>query len=344
MSPATWPRHEPLEERLLQIDPGTGCLHDAHMRDLPQLLAPGDVLVVNDAATLPASLTTSDGIEVRLLGALQGDPCWRAVLFGAGDWRTPTERRSEPPPVAVGRVLVFGSQLSATVVHVDPEEPRLVQLHFDRDGAELFAALYRVARPVQYAYLSGALELWHVQNRFASRPWSVELASAGRPLTFGLLHALQRRGVAIAPLTHAAGLSSTGSASLDRRLPVPERYEIPTATCAAISQAKQRGRRVVAAGTTVVRALESRALEPGTTGVLAPGEGEAQLVIGPGFRPRVVDGLLTGMHPSGTSHFVLLQAFAPRPLLERALEHATRQGYLEHEFGDSCLVLPRIER
>ena len=144
------------------------------------------------------------------------------------------------------------------------------------------------------------------------------------------------QGVRVAALTHAAGISSTGSAELDARLPAPERYYIPDDTVTAVEETKERGARVVAVGTTVTRALESSRL---TQGRLTPGEGEATLVIGPGFRPALVDGLLTGMHARGTSHFALLEAFAPRELLERALEHAEGVGYLEHEFGDSCLLL-----
>jgi S-adenosylmethionine:tRNA ribosyltransferase-isomerase len=119
-------------------------------------------------------------------------------------------------------------------------------------------------------------------------------------------------------------------------LPVPEESDIPAETVHAVEAAKSRGGRVVAVGTTVVRALEGRALEATR---LSAGRNETSLVIGPGFRPRVVDGLVTGLHDPTTSHFALLEAFAERRLLVRALEHAARAGYLEHEFGDSCIVL-----
>jgi S-adenosylmethionine:tRNA ribosyltransferase-isomerase len=176
-----------------------------------------------------------------------------------------------------------------------------------------------------------------VQSQFSARPWSVELASAGRPLTSSLLAELERNGIRVAFLTHAAGLSSTGSVALDVRLPFPERYAIPERTASTIREARAGGKRVVAVGTTVVRALEASAAEHG--GAIEPGEGLATLRIGPGFRPRVADGVLTGMHERGTSHFALMEAFAPSALLERALEHAASRGYLQHEFGDSCLVL-----
>jgi S-adenosylmethionine:tRNA ribosyltransferase-isomerase len=333
-SPARAPR-APLGERLLHVDPRARSVADRRISELPSLLRAGDLLVVNDAATLPASLRlTSHDAELRLL-ARERDGTFYAVAFGAGDLRTRTEDRPAPPSFSRGCVLAFG-ELRASVVAVDPEEPRLLRVRFDRDGRELFQALYRAGRVVQYAYVERPLELWDVQNRYASRPWAFEPPSAGRPLTFGLLGELRARGVALAAVTHAAGLSSTGSVSLDRRLPVPELSDIPEATVRAIEATKTRGGRVVAVGTTVVRALEGRAI---ATPRLSAGRNETSLVIAPGFSLRIVDGLLTGLHEPSTSHFALLEAFAERSVLVPALEHAARAGYLEHEFGDSCLVL-----
>jgi S-adenosylmethionine:tRNA ribosyltransferase-isomerase len=178
------------------------------------------------------------------------------------------------------------------------------------------------------------------------------MPSAGRPLTWDVLLALRRAGVAIARLTHAAGLSSTGDDALDRALPWPERYELPRETLDAIAAARARGGRVIAAGTTVVRALESAALEAdlhaGATrtgaqpraGVeLRAGSGIATLRLGPESKLRVVDGILSGLHAPGESHFELLQAFAPRERLVRAIELAAAQGLSAHELGDSCLIL-----
>ncbi|HEX6275055.1 MAG TPA: S-adenosylmethionine:tRNA ribosyltransferase-isomerase [Polyangiaceae bacterium] len=332
--PARAPR-APLSERLLHVDPRARSFADRRLADLPSLLRGGDLVVVNDAATLPASLRmTSHDAELRLL-ARAGDGTFRAVAFGPGDFRSRTEERAPPPRFSPDSVLAFG-ELRARVVAVDPEEARLLFVRFDRDGRELFEALYRVGRVVQYAYVERPLELWEVQNRYASRPWAFEPPSAGRPLTFGLLGELRSRGVALASLTHAAGLSSTGSASLDRRLPLEETSDIPDFTVSAIERAKARGGRVVAVGTTVVRALEGRALDAPR---LSAGRNETSLVIGPGFPRRVVDGVLTGLHDASTSHFALLGAFAERSALVPALEHAAHAGYLEHEFGDSCLVL-----
>jgi S-adenosylmethionine:tRNA ribosyltransferase-isomerase len=219
---------------------------------------------------------------------------------------------------------------------VAPESARLVRVRFASEGARFWSALYRAGRPVQYSYLERPLELWDVQTSYAARPWAVEAPSAGFPLTGGVLAALQRRGVRLATLTHAAGLSATGDAALDALLPLGERFEIPAPTVSAIERARAHGARVIAAGTSVVRALEGRALEG--AGTLQPGAGETTLRIGPGYRRQVVHGLLSGMHEPAESHYALLQAFAPRPLLDEARVAAETWGYRGHEFGDACLI------
>jgi S-adenosylmethionine:tRNA ribosyltransferase-isomerase len=336
--PARWPREDPANERLLLVDPRAGTLRDARFGELPALLRPADLLVMNDAATLPASLVghgpRGEPIEARLLGELASG-AFRAVLLGGGDWRQRTEDRAAPARVDPGGRLAFAG-LSATVERVSRLSPRLVELRFDRSGAELWLGLYRAGRPVQYAYTSGPIELWHVQVAYASRPWAVEMPSAGRPLRWDLLLALRARGIRFARVTHAAGLSSTGDPAVDAALPLPERFEIPLETVHAVTEGRGAGGRVVAVGTSVARALEGAA----QGGRLIAGSGETDLLIGPGYRPRVVDGLLTGTHEPTASHFALLHAFAPAGLLARATEHAERAGYLTHEFGDSWLVLP----
>jgi S-adenosylmethionine:tRNA ribosyltransferase-isomerase len=338
LSPARTPaRSRPA--RLLLVSARDATLHDEVVSDLPRLLTPGDLVVVNDAATLPAALPlTSHDAELRLAGidgdAGSGDAVFHGVLLGAGSWRQPTEQRGPAPSVRVGDMLATGS-LRARVVAVDPDTPELVSVRFEAAGAELLAALYRAGRVIQYSYLERPLELWDVQNGYAARPWAFEPPSAGLSISFGLVTALRRRGVELAWLSHAAGISSTGSTALDRRLPFPERYEIPADTVAAVKRARAAGRRVVAVGTTVVRALESAARRPDG---LRAGQGNATLVLGPGFRRRVVSGVLSGLHEEGTSHFALLESFADRALLVRSVHHASAQGYLQHEFGDVCLV------
>ncbi len=343
MSPATWPRDRALDERLLRIDPRSGALRDARVGDLPGMLRKGDLLVVNDGATLPASLHGLAGgepVEARIFdgaGGASSDGRFHALLFGAGDARTRTEDRPLPPPLGEGATLTFGPDLAAVVERVSPASPRIVDLAFRERGARLWSALYRHGRPVQYAHVAGPLELWHVQTRYASRPWCAEMPSAGRPLTWGLLLALRRAGVTLAALTHAAGLSSTGDPALDALLPLPERFDIPEETARAVERTRAAGGRVVAVGTTVTRALEGAAAQHG--GEVHAGSGVTDLVLHGGFRPQVVDGLLSGMHEPEASHFRLLEAFAPLETLTRAHAYAEDHGYLGHEFGDSSLIL-----
>ena len=325
--------------RLLHLDPRAGRFRDTSLAELPALLRSGDLLVVNDAATLPASLDAvaprGARVEVRLLGETEAGR-WRAVLFGDGDWHTRTEERPAPPVLRPGDALELDG-LRATIVAVWYPSPRLVDLRFDAEGDALWSALYRLGRPIQYAHLEGGLALADVQTAYASRPWAAELPSAGRPLSWELLLHMKRRRIALSAVTHAAGLSSTGDPTLDRALPLPERYEIPDATVAAVADARGAGGRVVAVGTSVVRALEGCAVRHG--GKLTAGRGTTDLVVGPGFVPQVVDGLLTGFHESGSSHLGLLRAFVPPALLDAAYSHAEAEGYRGHEFGDSSLIL-----
>ena len=339
MKAAAVARPNALDERLLVVRPAADTFGDARVRDLPSLLRRGDLVVVNDARTIPASLAGSgpDGavLEARLAGQT-GANTFRAVLFGAGDWRTRTEDRPAPPPVRGGDALVLVG-LAARVVRVLGPSARLVEIAFEADIGAMWRAIHARGMYVQYAYTEAVREAWDAQTPFAGEPWASETPSAGRPLRFELLAALTAHGVELARVTHAAGLSSTGDPTLDLALPLPERYRVPRETVEAIARAKGAGGRVVAVGTTVVRALEGATLAAG--GALVAGEGITDLVVGPGFRPRVVDGLFTGLHERGASHFSLLAAFAPRPLLTRAYDHAEREGYLGHELGDSCLLL-----
>ena len=337
MRAASAPR-ERKERRLLLLDRATGNVGDAQLDDLPSLVRPGDLFVVNDAATLPASLParlpSGAAAEVRLVRARDDGRRWQAVLFGAGDWRTPTEHRPAPERVEAGaRIEVAG--LPATVTELSRTSVRLFELAFEDDTDVVWAAIYRHGRPIQYAHVPEPLALWSVQTAYAARPWAAEAPSAGVPLDWSLLSALRARGVDLAAITEGAGLSSTGDSALDAALPLPERFEVSAATVRAIEEAHARGGRVIAVGTSVVRALESAA----ASGTLRAASGETDLVIGPGYRPRVVDGLFTGLHEPTASHFALLQAFAPRAQLEAAYAHAERGGYLGHEFGDTNLIL-----
>ncbi|MFO0744788.1 MAG: S-adenosylmethionine:tRNA ribosyltransferase-isomerase [Myxococcota bacterium] len=166
-----------------------------------------------------------------------------------------TEDRPAPPELRVGEVLALAGT-TARVEAVSARSARLVTLVFE--APDVWSALYAHGRPVQYSYLGASLGLAAFQTPYATRPWAAEMPSAGRPLGAETLLALRRRGVGVATLTHAAGLSATGDAALDAALPLPERYDVPAATVAAIARVRAAGGRAVAVGTTVVRALEGR--------------------------------------------------------------------------------------
>jgi S-adenosylmethionine:tRNA ribosyltransferase-isomerase len=223
------------------------------------------------------------------------------------------------------------------VVQLSTLSPRLVELELGPSLSASLELLYAYGRPVQYSYQRGELALWDVQNAYAGAPVAFEMPSAGRALTGARLTALRRRGVRVTTLTHAAGLSSTGDEAIDRALPLPERFEIPERTALELRSARERGARILAAGSSTVRALEGAA---GADGEVRAGAGTTALKIGPGYRPRVVTGLLSGIHHPSESHFELLTAWAPSRLLRAACAHAVFAGLLGHEFGDSTLVLP----
>jgi len=340
MIPASEPRTPRDAARLIVLQTDRGVHEDALVTDLPRFLNAGDLVIVNDAATLPASLRarTSAGqpVEVRLVNQ-RDDSRWLAVLFGSGDWRTPTEFRDPPPRVGEGEILVIGENFHAQVEEVSSKSARLVTLRLNRTGPALWSALYAYGKPIQYSHLKADHSLWSFQTVYATRPWAVEMPSAGEPLSWRTLLALRRRGVRISYLTHSAGLSSTGDEELDMALPLPERFDIPSSTADEIEEAHRHGSRVVAVGTTVVRALEGSALQH--SGRVHPGPGETDLVIGSSFQPAIVDALLTGIHEPSQSHFRILRAFADEALLRSAWRHAAQTGYLTHEFGDLCLIL-----
>jgi S-adenosylmethionine:tRNA ribosyltransferase-isomerase len=332
---------------LLVVDEN-GRLQHAARSDLARLLRPGDLVVANDAATLPASLSgkherTGAAIEVRLAGrrSLSADAvrAFDAVVFGAGDHRTRTEDRPLPPPLWVGDKLILGP-LRAEVI-ASHGHARLIELRFAGTPDAIWAGIARHGKPIQYAHMLQPLALWDVWTRVAAIPVAFEPPSAGFVLDWTLLAALRARGIGFATLTHAAGISSTGDALLDARLPFDEPYTIPPETVRAIEDTRVRGGRVVALGTTVVRALEHAAARGAK---LAPGPGTATQRIGPATRLRVVDAILTGTHEPGSSHYELLRAFAAAPLLERISAALERGGYRTHEFGDSLLLARQVRR
>lgn len=303
--------------RIVRIGPEGWEIGDG--RDLSRWLAPGDLLVLNDAATLPASIRDGD-VELRI-AAWDGDFVCMAVL-GAGDWRTPTEHRGVPRRFSPGDVVLG-------CLRVEEARERWFSARI-LDAGAFRRVLYGRGEPIRYSYLRSEADLQAFQTGYAAVPWGSEMPSAGRRLTAAILMDLRRRGVRLATLTHAAGLSSIDGGDLDGTLPWPEKCRIPAATIDAIASAD----RVIAVGTTVVRALEG----VGRT-ELRPGDHTVDLVLGPDTELRVCDGLLTNLHAPGESHFELLSAFLPRESLLPALAAARDAGMVDHEFGDGALIL-----
>jgi len=325
--------------KLLAIE-ANGAMRHLPRADLASLFRPGDVVIANDAATLPASLRgthagSGDAIEVRLAGWIAAfDPTrFVAIAFGPGDYRTSTEERAAPPLLSPGDRLLLGPLVA--VVERLLDHPRLFALRFRGDRRAILAGIASHGRPIQYAHVPAPLALWDVWTSVAADPIAFEPPSAGFALDWRTLTTWRRRGVKLATLTHAAGISSTGDPVLDLRLPFDEPYVIPERTAAVINQAKVDGGRIIAIGTTVVRALESTAKRDG---LVHAGNGFARDRIGRETRLRIVDTILTGMHPPGESHFELLRAFADDRMLEHLNATAIDRGYRGHEFGDSLLI------
>ncbi len=312
--------------RLMVLDRLTGAAQHSRFDRLGDFLLPGDVVVLNNSRTLPAVLpaTGPDGlpVEIRLAHRLR-DTLWRALLVST-------------VPVQAGATLQLPEGLEARVEYTSPAEPLSV-VRFSREGAALFDTLYRVGQPVRYEYIDRPWDLDYYQTVFASAPGSVEMPSAGRAFTWELLLGLKRKGIRLGFLSLHAGLSYF----LDDRWEkdpryTPEEFAIPAETAAMINEARANGNRVIAVGTTVVRALETAA---DFDGVVRPQRGWADLFINRDHQLKAVDGLLTGLHEPEASHLDLLSAFMDPTLLKAAYQDAVARGYLWHEFGDANLIL-----
>jgi S-adenosylmethionine:tRNA ribosyltransferase-isomerase len=340
MIPAGVPIQRAADAKLLVVDADGGVTHRARA-EFADLVGDGDIVIANDASTLPASLVgvhlpTGAPVELRLAGREtllpEGIRRFMAIVFGAGDFRTPTERRPPPPTLQPGDALQLGP-LSADVVRM-LGHPRLIEVHFRDSVARIWEGFARHGRPIQYAHLPTRLAIWDTWTRIAGQPVAFEPPSASFILDWSAIGSLRSRGARFATLTHAAGISSTGDAELDRRLPFDEPYYIPPSTAALINVCGRRGR-VIGIGTTVVRSLEHAARPDGT---VQPGYGIATERVGPHTRLRVVDAIVSGMHERGTSHHELLRAFQDDETLGRMDAEAEAGGYRSHEFGDSVFL------
>jgi S-adenosylmethionine:tRNA ribosyltransferase-isomerase len=306
------------------------------------LLYPGDIVVANDAATLPASIfgvhkRSGRAIEVRLAGRDSVSPAdvkqFSAIVFGEGNYRTPTERRTSPPELRPGDTLQLGP-LTATVLQL-LGHPRFLRIRFEGPSARIWESLARYGRPIQYAHLSASLDICDTWTPIAGPPVAFEPPSAGFALDWRTLDAIDRLGAHFATITHAAGISSTGDDELDARLPFDEPYRIPESAARSIRLARAARGRLIAIGTTVVRALEHAA---SVHGEVCETTGLATNKIGPTTELRAVDAILSGVHEPGTTHYQLLSAFMDQQTLVQMDQIFGQHAFRSHEFGDSVFV------
>jgi S-adenosylmethionine:tRNA ribosyltransferase-isomerase len=323
--------------RLLVGDAAQDGISHARFSEIGDYLEPGDLLVINNSATLAAALDArrDDGRSavVHFSTALD-DGSWVIEV-------RPTGRASgHLGDVADGERFELPAGASLTVGASYPVSGltggRLWRARIAIEG-EVASYLARHGRPIRYSYVECPWPLRDYQTVFAQRPGSAEMASAARPFSTALVTSLVASGIAIVPITLHAGVSSAEAGEA----PVAERFDVPAGTARLVNATKAGGGRVVAVGTTVTRALESAAGEDGT---VSAASGWTDLVIGPDHPVRVVDGLVTGWHAAGASHLLLLEAVAGVDLVGAAYDAATREGYRWHEFGDSALLLPHRRR
>lgn len=327
--------------RLLVASRSTGRLNEGQMSDLDRFLEPGDVVVVNTSATLPAAIDVDEDIAVHLSTQLEPDhgdaPTSRWVVelrrragHGSLPWLGYRPDGAIDLPGGgwleiLRPYLPAGRRMAADAI-------RLWEAQLTVPGKPL-AYLAKHGHPIRYGAEAGDWPLDAYQTVFATEPGSAEMPSAARGFTPELVTKLVSREIAVVPIVLHTGVASPEV----HEPPYPERFRVPVATATAVNAARASGHRVVAVGTTVTRALESAA-DPG--GKVHPHQGWTDLVITPERGAWVVDGLITGWHDPEASHLLLVEAIAGRDLLDRSYAAAVAAGFSGHEFGDFHLILP----
>jgi S-adenosylmethionine:tRNA ribosyltransferase-isomerase len=315
--------------RLMVIERDTHRIHHSRFSQFAEFLQPGDLLVFNNSRTIPACLRgrSSDygvPVEIRLAEQLP-DNTWYALLISRSDMKSQ-------------ETIQIDDRIQATVISPHRTIPRLWKIRFDVASGELLNALYQNGEPVRYEYVARPWELDYYQTIYGFHPGSAEMPSAGRAFTWRLLFSLKRKGIELASITLHAGLSSYMDHVLDSQHPISEEeFSIEEKAAVKINEAKSRGRRIIAVGTTVVRALESAA--EATHGSIQPLHGYTSLRITADYKLQIVKGLLTGFHEPEASHLDLLTAFLTAAEIQSAYQNAIASGYLWHEFGDLNLIL-----
>ena len=331
--------HEPPEARgiardqvrMLVAHRSSGELLHTFFDAVPQLLDPGDLVVVNTSATIPAAL---DAVDDR------GEPLVVHLSTHLGGDRWVVEPRRID--VDSARTLRWEGPPAASPIRLsDDGILRLVEPY---RGDRLWVAqlslpmaplpwLSSHGRPIRYQYVDRPWPLEVYQNVYASEPGSAEMASAGRPFSTEVITRLVAKGVGVTPVVLHSGVASLEA----EELPYPERVKVHTPTAMRINATRAAGGRVIAVGTTVVRAVETAADEGGT---VRPFDGWTDLVVTPERGVAVVDGLLTGWHEPEASHLLMLEAIAGSALLDASYEASIAESYLWHEFGDVHLIVP----
>jgi S-adenosylmethionine:tRNA ribosyltransferase-isomerase len=304
--------------RLLVSRRASGSVTHHGFAELPSLLLPGDLLVVNNTGTLPAAVRVDPGLTVHF-----------STQLPDGSWLVELRRSISQNGIGFpGQAITLPA--GAVLTLVDAVSARLWRA---RLSVAVLPYLLKHGAPIRYSYVTRDWDLAAYQTVFARVPGSAEMPSASRPFTPAVVTELAARGVLITPLTLHTGVASL-EADED---PYPEPYDVAPATARLVNHVRSSGGRVIAAGTTVVRALETAV---GPSGLVVAAAGWTSHVVTPETGVRVVDGLLTGLHEPRSSHLRMLAAFAGSSLLSRCYEEAIRSGYLWHEFGDVHLLLP----
>lgn len=312
--------------RMMVLDKKTGSVSHDKFFQLADYLKPGDLVIMNTSRTVPAILYAGQyrhtkcvqrEVEIRL-ARRRNEETWDALIV--------------TDDVRLGDILQFSSDLSAVIIDMKAGSP-LKTILFSKKGTDLFNCIYALGEPVRYEYIHIKWGLDYYQTVFASHPGSVEMPSAGRAFSWELLFTLQRKGIELDFIQLHTGLSYLLDDEVENS-PTDnfEEYHLSETTIEKIFKTKATGGRVIAVGTTVVRALESA----GITGAL---NDITNLYINQNFKLKMVDGIITGLHEPKASHLDMLTAFIPQKLLWDAYQEAIDQRYLWHEFGDMNLIL-----
>ncbi len=317
----------------LLVTTGSGAVEHTRFRNLSDYLLPGDVLVVNQSATLPAAFSISlpGGLEGRVhFSTPVSENEWLAEIRQVKGnrtirWNEGRENMIIPLPGATGIQLIRKFYQDRSLIHL-----WVVRFNSHQD---MRSYMHEFGAPIQYENLNRTYPLDYYQTHFSLYPGSAEMPSAARGFTPRLMKELKKKNILLAPILLHTGVSSLE----ENEPPYPEFFRIDSQAARTINRARCSGRRIIAVGTTSMRAIESTADDQGC---VIPMQGHTNLYIKPGYRPRAVNGLLTGFHEPKASHLYMLQAIAGLEHLELAYSHALDQEYYWHQFGDLHLILP----